>query len=508
MLKGAQSSLLFWVVLVTIAAMIIPMLTAGVIEDWRVARTFMYYALFSLILLFLYALAVGSNQVGKTGGAALLEATSVYVIVPIVAAAPVVELYPGLGWRIVIFDMISAFTTTGASRLADIGPVSEVVQLWRAMLAWLGGYYFLLIAYSVLGPLRINGCDTVEDGYYVMTETYHSATYDASWRTIIRRFNKRALPAYFIFTLILFIALTITGLRPVEAVITAMSTLSTSGIILAGTELTLMAELVIFAFLCFALSRFFMTSDGMRRWRYSVSNNPEVQVGFGIVLLIGVFLTAQAVTRSSGGEAALPLSEILLGFWGAVFSAMSFLTTHGIVSQFLERLIQGDGNTVILIFMALAVCGGGVATTAGGVKLLRIFTLTQHGMRELNRLSLPHSVNAAQGVRAIRRRVVINSWVVVMLFGFSIMVFTLIFTLLGNQFETSLLLAVAGLSTTGPLLSSSINGVDIIQELSTLELTILEVAMIVGRLETLAVLALFNPILWQNRIRQEKRRMV
>ena len=39
-----------------------------------------------------------------------------------------------------------------------------------------------------------------------------------------------------------------------------------------------------------------------------------------------------------------------------------------------------------LLLMGLALIGGGVATTAGGVKLLRVFALYRNGVREMERL--------------------------------------------------------------------------------------------------------------------------
>ena len=45
-----------------------------------------------------------------------------------------------------------------------------------------------------------------------------------------------------------------------------------------------------------------------------------------------------------------------------------------------------------MILMGLAIVGGGVATTAGGVKLLRVYALFRQGQTELARLVHPHGV--------------------------------------------------------------------------------------------------------------------
>ena len=52
-----------------------------------------------------------------------------------------------------------------------------------------------------------------------------------------------------------------------------------------------------------------------------------------------------------------------------------------------------DPGTILL---GVAVMGGGIATTAGGVKLLRLYALYRHGLREMDRLIQPSSLGAAR----------------------------------------------------------------------------------------------------------------
>ena len=42
-----------------------------------------------------------------------------------------------------------------------------------------------------------------------------------------------------------------------------------------------------------------------------------------------------------------------------------------------------------IILLGVAVMGGGIATTAGGVKLLRLYALYRHGLREMDQLIHP-----------------------------------------------------------------------------------------------------------------------
>ena len=71
--------------------------------------------------------------------------------------------------------------------------------------------------------------------------------------------------------------------------------------------------------------------------------------------------------------------------------------------------------------LGLTIFGGGVATTAGGVKLLRIYTLYAQGRHEMNMLVHPHSVAGNSGaVRRIPPGGIEAAWGFFMLFATSI----------------------------------------------------------------------------------------
>jgi trk system potassium uptake protein TrkH len=146
----------------------------------------------------------------------------------------------------------------------------------------------------------------------------------------------------------------------------------------------------------------------------------------------------------------------------------------------------------------MAIFGGGVATTAGGVKLLRVYALYKHGLREMERLVHPHSVGG-QGTtaRRIRREGAAVAWVFFMLFAMSIAVVMTALSATGLEFESTVILAVAALSTTGPVASVAGDAAISYGLLSDAAKLILAAAMTLGRLETLAIIALLNPDFWR-----------
>ena len=140
-----------------------------------------------------------------------------------------------------------------------------------------------------------------------------------------------------------------------------------------------------------------------------------------------------------------------------------------------------------------------MATTAGGVKLLRVYALFRHGEREVERLIHPSSVGGAGTVeRRLRRQGARLAWIFFMIFALSICLVMLALSLDGLDFEAATVLTVAALSNTGPLAAVATGTPVAWAGLDTLSQAVLAAAMVLGRLETLAIIALLNPDFWRN----------
>ena len=85
-----------------------------------------------------------------------------------------------------------------------------------------------------------------------------------------------------------------------------------------------------------------------------------------------------------------------------------------------------------------------------------------------------------------------------MLFALSIAGVMVLLALTGVQFEVSMVLAVSALSTTGPLAIVAAESPIAFSGIPDIAKVILAMAMVLGRLETLAIIALFNPEIWRN----------
>ena len=195
-----------------------------------------------------------------------------------------------------------------------------------------------------------------------------------------------------------------------------------------------------------------------------------------------------------------------------LFNALSYLTTTGWNSADWQGARAWSGLAAPgLILAGLAMMGGGVATTAGGVKLLRVWALARHGEREMERIVHPTSVSGGGRIaRRLRREGAYLAFIFFMLFAISIAVVVTLVSIHQVEFETATILSIAALTNTGPLagampLTPTFEGTAGIASapwegwsgLPNFTKGVLAGAMIVGRIETLAILALFSPEFWR-----------
>jgi trk system potassium uptake protein TrkH len=255
--------------------------------------------------------------------------------------------------------------------------------------------------------------------------------------------------------------------------------------------------MLLFVFFAFALSRqtFMPGDEGLRGLR----RDPEFTIGLVCVTAIPAFLFLRHWLGAYDVDEQQNIAAALRALWGSVFSVLSFLTTTGFASaDWAEARAWSGLQTPGIVLLGLALIGGGVATTAGGVKLLRVYALYKHGLREMEKLVHPSSVGGSGAMaRQIRRQGAYVAWIFFMLFALSLAFIMAVLSALGQDFERATVLAIAALSTTGPLVDSAVETPIELLELSAAAKLVLSGAMVLGRLETLAIIALFNPALWR-----------
>lgn len=484
-------------------SMILPAIHGVATQEHAEARMFFYASILGLILFFLIGMALAGRKMRQGPLGPLLALFGVMFIMPVFLAVPFFEALRTTTFFNAYVEMVSAITTTGATIFEDADRLTGPLHLWRAQVAWMGGFVMWAAAASILAPLNLGGFEVTARAEPGQAAIASNQIRRADARTRLFRVIGALFPIYSGLTLLMWVLLQISGETSLTALIHAMAILSTSGISnIGGLEAAssgLTGEMVMLLFMTFALSRLTFSADTVTSKGAGLHTDPEIRLAVAITVVVPLllffrhWLGAFDVDQTSNG------TDGLRALWGSFFTVLSFLTTTGFTSAEWGTAQNWSGlGTPGLILMGLALVGGGVATTAGGVKLLRVFALYRHGVREMEQLVHPSSVSGARGLgRRLQKQGAYIAWVFFMLFALSLAALCLAFAAFGASFEDAMILSIAGLSNTGPLITAAGNEPVSLVELSAGAKLIFCAAMVIGRLETLAIIALVTPDLWR-----------
>ncbi|SMO39680.1 TrkH family potassium uptake protein [Ruegeria faecimaris] len=483
------------------AAMWMPAIFALVLDDHETSRSFFYSGLLGLFVVGIISLAT-SNRMPRRGTLGQLAVLlGCFTVLPLFLAIPLHDALGNTSFLNAYFDMVSALTTTGADLFPDPDRLSAPLHLWRAQVGWMGGLLMWISAAAILAPLSLGGFEVTARGQpgRPVSGVAQSEMVDPRGRLI--RVTLTLTPVYVGLTAVIWLLLVIAGEQGLTAICHAMSTMATSGISpvggLEGAQAGVTGEAILFLFLFFALSRLTFSSDTATSGYSRLDKDPEFRIGLMIVAGVAALLFFRVLAGVSEIGGQMEPLQALSVIWGMIFTVLSFLTTAGFESANWDDAQQISGlGTPGLILMGLALIGGGVATTAGGVKLLRVFALYLNGAREIDRLIYPSSVSGVGGGnRRIQSDGAFIAWIFFMMFALTAAVFNVLLAAMGTGFEHAMVLSVAALSTTGPLIELATDVPIRLIDLSGGAKLTMCAAMVIGRLETLAIIALITPAL-------------
>jgi trk system potassium uptake protein TrkH len=453
-------------------SMLIPAIYAGVVRELETGRAFLYSGMLGIIVFVLIAIAHNGRAPGHGALGPLMSLFSTFVFLPLILAVPFYEGLQTTSFFNAYIEMVSSITTTGATLFDDPSRLDRPLHLWRAQVGWMGGLIMWIAASAILAPLNLGGFEV----------------------TARAEPGRRAL--------LLWSLLWVSGDESLVALCHAMSIMATSGISPVGGltgESGVSGEFVMMLFMLFALSRLTFSTDTVTSESGGILHDPEFRIGLALVVGVPAVLFMRHWFAAFDVDAQTTLSDAAIAYWGAMFTVMSFLTTTGFTSVSWGEAQAWSGlATPGLIFMGLCLTGGGVATTAGGVKLLRVFALYRNGKREMERLVHPSSVSGADPMaKRLQKNGAFIAWIFFMLFALSLALVTILLAAAGVGFEDAIVIAISSLSTTGPLLEVGSETPIRLIELSGFAKVIFGAAMIIGRLETLAIIALLTSDLWR-----------
>lgn len=338
-------------------------------SEGRLASAFWLPAAASVLLGIALAIALRSGRrqtLTLTDGAAIVLLAWLYACLS--GAVPFM-LAQGTGFLRALFESVSGLTTTGLSVL-DVGSSSHLIIFWRSWLQFIGGAGFAIVMMSaIIGPFAAALVQAEGHTQPLMPHVRSSA---GMFLIIYSGYAVAGVLAY-----------VMAGMPWFDAAVHSCSALSTGGFSSQADSIgafhSLAVELVTIVLMLLGATSFVLHHDLWRGHFRASLRMPEPLLALGM-LVLAVPLVAVAAAR-----------VLTAGSWEAirvgVFEAVSALTTTGYTTTSYARW-SGPGIFALIVLMTV---GGATASTAGGLKQLRVFLLLKSVVWDVRRRFLPRN---------------------------------------------------------------------------------------------------------------------
>ncbi|MDH4396219.1 MAG: potassium transporter TrkG [Limnobacter sp.] len=413
-----------------------------------------------------------------------LLVSTVWAGIPAVACIPMMYFLTDLSFTDSYYEMVSALTTTGGTALAGLDQLPHSINIWRMFLTWLGGMGILVLAVAILPLLGVGGSQVFK------AET-PGPMKDNKLTPRITETAKALYLIYFVLTVLCAVAYKVAGMNGLDAVLHAMSTMALSGFSSHDASFAYwdsqLIESVAVVFMLVASINFAIHFTVWRSKTFKpYSTCPETR--WSLMVMLGASVLVAAYLLAYGQYATFAES-----FRHALFNTVSVATTSGFANTDYARWPL----FAPLLMLSLCMFATAAGSTGGGIKMMRFVILLKQASRELSRTLHPRAVNPVMVSNTpIENQVIFGVLAFMLMYGFSIIVLTMLLIFSGLDPVSSLTGVIASINCTGPGLGvvGPASNYSVLTDFQTWVMTF---AMLLGRLELFPILLLFTPTFWR-----------
>ena len=391
----------------------------------------------------------------------------IYLLVPLLLALP--YYLSNYNFSIInsYFESISGFTGTGFSLIANVKNFDPILLIWRSSTQWLGGLYFICAVIIIFSNFKLD---------YKLTNIIYNPDRSSQ---INKNFNPvffKILSIYLFLSVLIFLILNISGLRVFDAFNLAMTLISAGGFLPTDNLGSIIKSPVqqIALIICFALvikNIYFLY--GLTIKKEKLKNFYEdiliaITVLFFVVILLFFYQNA--------------------GILNIIEAVLSSISNIGLSTN-------PTFDELYLYFLFLTLIGGSILSSSSGLKVLRFYILLKATFIEIFRLVKPNNIinlNIFISEKKINNDLIKNSFLVFILFFFSLFILSSLLVATGNlAFEDSFKLSILTITNT---VNSNLYGLDQINFFNFNEITkfSLIIFMIIGKIELISFLVILR----------------
>ena len=380
------------------------------------------------------------------------------------------------------FEIVSGFTTTGASILSDVEMLGKALLYWRSFSHWIGGMGVLVFFLAIIPSSGRS------DGY--MLHILRAESPGPSVNKMVPRLRETAAILYIIYcglTALDIIFLLIGRLPVFDAFCIAFGTAGTGGFAVLNTgcaTYTPFAQNVTTIFMLLFGVNFSIYYMLILKQYLQVVRDEEVRMYFGIVLLSTVFIASNIFRFTPETQGVEPTLR------HSAFQVASIITTTGYSTVNFD-LWPTFSKAILICLMFVGACAG---STGGGIKVIRVLLLGKNLRRNAHQIFHPHEVSIVRvnGARVPEQTLINTSsylaaYVVIVIVSFLIVSWDP-----GNfSMTTNFSAVMATLNNIGPGFDA-VGAASNFGAYSNLSKIIMILDMLFGRLEIFPMLALMS----------------
>lgn len=379
-----------------------------------------------------------------------------------------------------LFEVVSGFTTTGATILNDVEALPKSMLMWRSFSHWLGGMGILMFILAIMPNAGNNNMHIVR-----------AESPGPTAGKFVSSTKLSAFILYFIYTIITLteiILLLIGGMPVYDSIIISLGTVGTGGFGHLNDScgsFSAYQQIIITIFMLLCGTNFNVYFLMLSKKFKDVFKSEEVKVYYIIVGLSSIFITANIMRQYD--------NNVFVSFRHAAFQVASIITTTGYSTVDFD-LWPTFSKTVLVTLMFIGACAG---STGGGMKVSRIIIAFKTIGKELTTMIHPRNIKILKFEgKAIDHSVLRSVNTYIMTYGVLFVGAMLIVSLDGFDYQTTFTAITATFNNIGP----GIGGVGPMcnySQFSYLSKIVMTFAMLAGRLELYPMLLLFNIRTWK-----------
>lgn len=382
------------------------------------------------------------------------------------------------------FEMVSGFTTTGASILTDVEALSRCNLFWRSFSHWLGGMGVLVFLLAVVPGARKNG----GTGIYLMRAESPGPSVD-KLTPHLRQTAMILYGIYILLTALCIVCLLLGGMPVFDSFCIAFGTAGTGGFAIknssmGGYSYFLQTVVTVFMFLFGVnFSLYYMLL--LRKFK-AVFKNEELRLYFGIAAGSIVLITIN-ISRM--------YNTVYESVHHAAFQVVSIMTTTGYGTVDFEQW-PAFSKAILLSLMFI---GASAGSTGGGLKVSRVLLLMKSIRRTIRKALHPRRVQPVyMDGRAVSEEVCDNVNAYLAIYCVILVLSFAIISVDGFSIGTNFSAVASCFNNIGPgfELVGATQNFSIYSDLSKI---ILSLDMLLGRLEIFPLLLLLSPDTWSRR---------